>query len=105
MMMSSKLAQLNDYRKTKTRARVFNALDHLYWEVLTRLEDEAGRIDPEEMEEFLVQVLGDHLVGDLESMREVNQLDENYRRFDSRLRKCLHHKILSLGRFEGIWSR
>lgn len=103
--MAAKLANLNDYRKIKTRARVFEALEVLYMEVLTRLENEKGEIEHEELEEFLIQVLGDHLVGDLDSMQDMHQLDENYRRFDARLRKTLQTKMKSLRHFESMRKR
>jgi hypothetical protein len=101
-IMTSRLANLNTYRRRKANARVFEALEQLYVEVLSRLEDENEQINPEEFEEFMVQVLGDHLVGNLTSGQDFRTLDENYRRFDTRLRNCLQTKMKTLQRFETI---
>lgn len=91
---------LDLYRRRKARMRVFAALERLYLEVLTHLADDERRISPAEFEEFMVQVLGDHLVGDLDETMDLQRLDQNYRCFDARLRRCLQVKLMSLKHFE-----
>lgn len=100
--MSTKLAQLSDYRKRKTKARVFEALEELHAEVLTRLEDDRYQVSPEEFEEFIVQVLADHLTGLIDSSQDQDQLNNHYRRFDAKLRKCMQVKLRSLRHFESM---
>jgi ABC-type sulfate/molybdate transport systems ATPase subunit len=98
--MNSSLVALDAFRKRKMRLRVFLALEALYTEVLERLADERNEIHPEELEEFMLQVLADHLTGSLKSPDEVALLDENYRRFDERLRRCLQTRLRSLKHFQ-----
>lgn len=101
-MTPTNLIDLNTFRKRKSRTRVFEALDRFHQEILLPMEQEGLDITPEELEEFLVQVLGDHLVGKLNSARDFHVLDENYHRFDSHLRKCLQAKLRSLAHFESV---
>ncbi len=100
--MSAQLVQLDRFRKQKSKARVFEALEQFYQEVLIRLEDQNHQIAPEEFEEFMVQVLGDHLVGRLESSRQTDSLDHHYKRFDERLKACLKTKLKTLSHFEQL---
>lgn len=105
--MSARIADLNVFRKRKSMQRVFEALErfeHFQKEVLVPLEGntENASLNPEELEEFMLQVLGDHLVSRMESVKEIQVLDENYRRFDGRLRRCLQTKLKSLARFENM---
>lgn len=103
--MVATLVNINSFRKRKSKARVFEALEQFYLEVLGRLEDQNKRIDPEEFEEFMVQVLGDHLVSTLDSSKELDSLDQGYRRFDDRLRACLRTKLKTLGHFERVQKK
>lgn len=96
------LTDLNAFRKRKSNARVFQALEALYAEVLDQLRDERNEIHPEELEEFLIQVLVDHMTGHLESTADIAHLNDHYRRFDTRLRRCLHTRIQSLQRFQSL---
>ncbi len=105
--MFARVADLRAYRKQKSMQRVLEALEQFEQfqkAVLIPLEGHAGKasFSPDELEEFMLQVLGDHLVGRLESVQEIQALDENYRRFDGRLRRCLQTKLKSLARFESI---
>lgn len=103
--MVAKLVNMTTFRKKKSKARVFEALEQFYREVLIRLEDQHQQIDPDEFEAFMVQVLGDHLVDGLASSRDMEQLDQNYRRFDERLRACLRTKLKTLGHFEKVQGK
>lgn len=100
--MAANMVNINAYRKRKSKARVFEALEQFHQEVLIRLENQNHQIDPEEFEEFMVQVLGDHLIGNLESTRQVELLNQQYKRFDNRLKACLKTKLKTLGHFEKI---
>lgn len=100
--MSTCVVNLNAYRKRKSKARVIEALEQFQQDVLLPLEAEQGPLRPEEFEEFIVQLLGDHLVDRLESLGDIQRLDEHYRHFDGRLRKCLDTKLKSLARFEEL---
>jgi hypothetical protein len=100
--MSNRVIDLNSYRKRRSKDRVFEALEQFQQEILLPLEEEQGALRPEEFEEFIVQLLGDHLVGQLESMGDIQRLDEQYRHFDGRLRKCLQTKLKSLAIFESV---
>lgn len=103
--MTAKLVNMTAFRKKKSKVRVFEALEQFYQEVLIRLEDQHQQIDPDEFEEFMVQVLGDHLVDGLESSQQLEQLDQNYRRFDERLRACLRTKLKTLSHFEKVQKK
>jgi hypothetical protein len=98
--MSNRVIDLNTYRKRKSKDRVVEALEQFQQEVLLPLKESQAPLRPEEWEEFIVQILGDHLVGQLASLRDIQALDEHYRHFDGRLRKCLQTKLKSLAIFE-----
>lgn len=100
--MVANLVSMNMFRKRKSKARVFEALEQFHREVLIRLEDQNQQIDPEEFEEFMVQILGDHLVGNLDSAKQTALLEREYQRFDERLRACLRTKLKTLGHFEKV---
>lgn len=100
--MAANLIDMNIYRKRKSKSRVVEALELFHRDVLMPFENEEQPISAEEFEEFMVQVLGDHLVGRLESASEIQALDENYQRFDGRLKKCLQTKLKTLARFENF---
>ena len=101
-MMAANLIDLNGYRKRKSKSRVLEALEQFHRDVLMPFEQDVQPISSEAFEEFMVQVLGDHLVGRLDSAQEVQALDENYQRFDVRLKKCLQTKLKTLARFERL---
>ncbi|WP_373531165.1 hypothetical protein [Vampirovibrio sp.] len=103
--MVATVVNLQSVRQRKSKVRVFEALEHFYGEILNRLEDQNKQIDPQEFEEFMVQVLGDHLVSNLSSSGDLTSLDENYRRFDDRLRACLRTKLKTLGHFEKVQKK
>jgi hypothetical protein len=98
--MSANVINISSYRKRKSKDRVFEALEQFHQEVLLPLQHEKAPLNPEEYEEFIVQLLGDHLVGLLESVQDMRILDERYRHFDGRLRRCLQTKLKSLAIFE-----
>lgn len=92
------------YRKRKNKSRVFEALEQFQQDVLIPLETEKSdsKVIPDEIEEFIVQVLGDQMVSKLGSANETRTLKANYKRFASRLKKCLQTKLNTLRRFEGF---
>lgn len=93
---------LDRYRKKKSKERILAALEAMYFDILAHLEDEKGQIHPDEMEEFLVQVLVDHLTGNLENCSDYAALDHHYRRFDHRLRAGLHTRLKSMRHFQNL---
>lgn len=103
--MAVEIVTLQSFRKRKSKVRVFEALEHFYREVLNRLEDQNNQIDPDEFEEFMVQVLGDHLVSTLSTSGDLKSLDQGYRRFDDRLRECLRTKLKTLAHFESVQKK
>lgn len=103
--MTAKLVNLTVFRKKKSNERVFEALERFYQEVLIRLEDQHQNINPNEFEEFMAQVLGDHLVDGLKTGQQMEQLNQNYRRFDERLRMCLQTKLKTLSHFEKVQKK
>lgn len=100
--MSASVTDLTVYRKRRSKDRVFEALEQFHQEILLPLQQENAQLAPDEYEEFIVQLLGDHLVGLLESVNDMHILDERYRHFDGRLRKCLQTKLKSLAVFESV---
>jgi hypothetical protein len=116
--MSSQAININQYRKSKSRARVLEALAHFQSESLTHLTDENNSLDLEAFEEFMAQVLGDHLAGQLADERKplagsqskasgvaagvAAGVAESYRRFNSRLKKRLQAKLKSRQLFDAF---
>jgi hypothetical protein len=103
--MVAEIMTLQSFRKRKSKVRVFEALEYFYGEVLNRLKDQNNQIDPDEFEEFMVQVLGDHLVSSLCASSDLKSLDQGYRRFDNCLRACLRTKLKTLGHFESVQKK
>lgn len=93
--MSSQPTNINQYRKSKSRARVLDALEHFQTQAVTYLADEHNSLDLEAFEEFMAQVLGDHLTrqSSAEASDQQNDLAANYRRFNTRLKKRLQTKM------------
>jgi hypothetical protein len=107
--MASQPINIQQFRKVKSRARVLDALEHFQAEALTHLTDENNVLDLEAFEEFMAQVLGDHLTGQMNAEMGYAagqpKVAENYRRFSTRLKKRLQSKMKAQQYFEPLQSR
>lgn len=104
-MATGTLTDMSRYRKRKSRSRLFELLERFQLEVLLPNSTEPSPTDNEDMEEFLSQVLADHLIDKLHSSKDIRGMDQQYRHFDQRLRTALQTKLRSLARFEGMTRR
>ena len=99
--MSANPINLESFRTRRSRARVMDAIDKLYEETKFCLADDEGVISPQDREEFLLQVLVDHLSANAEDLG-VGALDEDYRRFDGQLRHRLQTRLRTLKHFANV---
>lgn len=97
--MSGQVIQLSDYMHKRDHQRVQKALDLLYWGILQTLQDEERRIDPRELEDFLVNAVADHLMADFATLSDVDELAETYDRFDRKLRQAIYQRVLGFTQY------
>jgi hypothetical protein len=103
-MTTGTLVSITGFRKRKSRSRLLEALEKFQKDVLLPGSQDPSPWDNEDMEEFLSQVLGDHLIGKLHSSQDVRGMAHEYRQFAQRLRRAMQTKLKSLARFESMNS-
>lgn len=97
--MSGRVIQLSDYRDKRNHQRVKEALDNLYWGVLKTLQDDNRRINPDDLEAFFINAVADHLMSDFVTVADVDELAENYDRFDRSLRQAIYQRLLGFTQY------
>jgi|GEM_PF-5261744 len=101
-MAANTFIDFQTFRKRKSRSRLLEALERFFTDVLIPNNDESLLADAEEFEEFIAEVLGEHIIGKIRSSKDIRGMDQEYRQFDQRLRHTLQLKIKTLARFEGM---
>ncbi len=97
--MPGRVIQLSDYRDKRNHQRVQAALNQLYWGVLKTLQDETQRINPDDLEEFFVNAVADHLMSEFVSVSDVEALAEHYDSFDRNLRQAIYQRLLGITQY------
>jgi len=101
-MAAHSLIEMQSFRKRKSRSRLIEALERFYTEVLLPENADGLLSVADEYEEFTADILADHIVGQLGSSKDITAMDQQYRRFDQRLRTALQRKMKTLAHFEGM---
>ena len=101
-MAASTMIDFQTFRKRKSRSRLLEAFERFFSDVLLPNSEESLLSEAEEIEEFIAEVLGDHLIGKIRSSKDIRGMEQEARKFDQRLEHTLQLKMKSLARFEGM---
>jgi hypothetical protein len=103
-MATPQLLDITRYRKRKSHGRIMELMERFFTDVTMPKAEEPVLQDADELEEFMAQVLADHLIGKLNSSNDATGLKAQFRQFNQRLKRGLQIKMRTRARFEALQS-